>query len=80
MSNICKTCSQEISWDIRKREALGIRGPINPDGSIHRCMGIHKQEIVAEPTTPMPTTSEVDISTTTSAAQTGGAKSLSIRS
>jgi hypothetical protein len=37
MSN-CKTCNQAISWDQKKREALKIRGPCNPDGSVHQCM------------------------------------------
>ena len=36
MSN-CKTCSQEISWDQKKREALKIRGPLNPDMTVHFC-------------------------------------------
>ncbi|PWU79181.1 MAG: hypothetical protein DLM72_18835 [Candidatus Nitrosopolaris wilkensis] len=31
------------SWDIRKREELGIRGPINPDGTIHKCYPTHKE-------------------------------------
>jgi len=35
MSN-CKICSQEISWDAKKREALKVRGPLNStqDGQI----------------------------------------------
>jgi hypothetical protein len=36
--SICKTCSSTISWDQKKREALKIRGPCNPDGSVHQCM------------------------------------------
>ena len=34
VSNICKTCSETISWDQKKRESLHIRGPINTDGHI----------------------------------------------
>jgi hypothetical protein len=40
MSN-CKTCSQEISWDQKKREALHIRGPVNLNGTIHQCITKH---------------------------------------
>jgi hypothetical protein len=40
MSN-CKTCSQEISWDQKKREALHIRGPVNINGTIHQCITKH---------------------------------------
>jgi hypothetical protein len=43
MSN-CKTCNQEISWDAKKREALHIRGPLNPDGTMHHCLKNQKQQ------------------------------------
>jgi erythromycin esterase-like protein len=36
MSN-CKTRSQEISWDPKKREVLKIRGPLNIDGTVRFC-------------------------------------------
>jgi len=35
---------------MEKCKTLGIRGPINTDGSVHRCTGSHKQDVV-EPTT-----------------------------
>jgi|GEM_PF-4629216 len=36
MSN-SKTCSQEISWDVKKREVLKISGPLDVDGTVHFC-------------------------------------------
>lgn len=36
MSN-SKTCSQEISWDAKKRKVSKIRGPLNLDGTVHFC-------------------------------------------
>jgi hypothetical protein len=79
LSNVCKSCNQTISWDAETRKKLGIRGQLNPDGSIHRCMGLHKANEVLEATTsamptPTTTTSEVDISTGTSSTPTPAAK------
>lgn len=39
MSNVCNTCNEPISWNKRKREELGIRGPLNPDMTVHKCYG-----------------------------------------
>jgi hypothetical protein len=41
MSN-CKTCSQEIARDAKKREVLRICGPLNVDGTVH--LGYKEQE------------------------------------
>jgi hypothetical protein len=36
----CKTCNQLISWDIKKREELGTKRPLNAsDMIIHQCNG-----------------------------------------
>lgn len=37
MSNICNRCGSVISWNQKKREELGIRGPLNPDLTVHTC-------------------------------------------
>jgi len=37
MSTQCKTCQKEINWNPKKREELHIRGPLNPDMTIHYC-------------------------------------------
>lgn len=37
----CKTCSNDISWDAKKRESLKIRGPVNLNGTIHQCITKH---------------------------------------
>src|SRR5215467_13903195 len=39
----CTGCNQEISWDQHVREALGIRGPLNLDGTPHTCEAFAKK-------------------------------------
>jgi len=39
----CTGCNQEISWDAKVREALGIRGPLNLDGTPHTCEAFAKK-------------------------------------
>jgi len=39
MSSNCKTCNQLISWDLKKREELGTKRPLNAsDMTIHHCI------------------------------------------
>jgi hypothetical protein len=35
----CNRCNAYIDWNKAKRANLGIRGPLNPDGTIHDCQG-----------------------------------------
>lgn len=39
MSKVCRNCQAEISWDIKKREELNYKGPLNPDKTPHKCYG-----------------------------------------
>ena len=52
MSQTCNTCSKPISWDSKKREELGIRGPLNPDKSVHKCYAVMKTVEEKPPSRP----------------------------
>jgi hypothetical protein len=41
----CKFCSSRINWNKNARLALGIKGPLNIDGSPHNCRGNAQKEL-----------------------------------
>jgi hypothetical protein len=63
--NKCKTCSNEISWDGKKREALHIRGPVNLDGTIHQCITKHNAVVAPLDTKELGLTSAIHDLTST---------------
>lgn len=58
MSNQCTTCHKPINWDQKKREELGIRGPLNPDLTPHKCIAEAREKqpvaVTTTTTTAMP--------------------------
>ena len=40
----CKNCGENIDWNKQRREALWYRGPLNLDGTIHKCIQAPQQQ------------------------------------
>ncbi len=55
MSQICNACEKPISWNPKKVEELGIKGPLNPDLTIHKCYSTMKiTQVVKDEVPPRP--------------------------